>query len=258
MRVLPIAVVVLGFALSPAGAGAADHTDPAGDAGTAPDITTVTATPTPTSISFRVVVTNTTSLAEGAELFLAIDADRSAGDQHGVDFVYSLRQGGAELRTRRWSGTQHVPFASTATGGFEGGVATFVLQLAELGDPAVIGFGAIGTRGDDSDAAPGNGSWTLRLREAVRVASQAARFAPSPPRAGRAFRVATTTAKLSDGSTRVGTKTCVARAGRARLSGRGCSWRIPASARGKRLTVTVRLVVAGVGATSRTYAFRVR
>ena len=256
MRFVVVAVVALGFGITPAGA--ADHTDPAGDAGTAPDITAVSATATPTSISFRVVVANMSSLADGAELFLAIDADSGAGDQHGVDFVYSLRQGGAELRTRRWSGTQHVPFASTATGRFEGGVATFVLQLSELGDPAAIGFGAIGSRGDDSDAAPGNGSWTLRLREAVRVGALVARFAPSPPRAGRAFRVAAATAKLSDGSTRSGTRTCVARVAGARLSGRGCSWRVPASARGKRLTVAVSLRVAGVGATSRTYAFRVR
>jgi hypothetical protein len=255
---LVVAVAALGFAIFPAGAGAADHADPVGDAGTAPDITSVTATPATTSVSFRVVVANMSSLEEGAELFLAIDADPRAGDQHGVDFVYSLRQGGAELRTRRWSGSQHAPFASTAAGRFEGGVATFVLQLAELGDPAVIGFGAIGNRAGDSDAAPGNGSWTLRLREVVRVGSLVARFAPSPPRAGRPFRVAAASARLSDGSSRAGTRSCVARVAGSRLAGRGCAWRLPASARGKRLTVSVRLLVAGVGATSRTYAFRVR
>jgi hypothetical protein len=242
------------------GASAADYTDPAGDAGGAPDVTAVAVDLAGTSITFRVSVANMAELDPAAELFLAVDTDRSTrtGDRHGVDFVYSLRDGGATLRTRRWSGAQHVPFGSSATGAFAGGVATFVVQLAELGDPAAIGFGAIGTRGADADAAPGNGSWPFRLRAPLGIRSVTSRFAPVSPRAGRAFRIAASSAALNDGTTRAVRVSCVARLAGAPLAGRGCSWRLPATARGKRLTVGVRAVVPDVGAKARTYAFRVR
>jgi hypothetical protein len=251
--------VICAFAIVVSLAGAADFTDPRGDAGTAPDITAVSAIPSAQSVAFRITVANMDRLAAGSELFLAIDRDRGAvtGDQHGVDFVYSLREGGSVLRTRRWSGTQHVSFASTATGSYESGVATFVVTLEELGFPSTIGFGAIGSRAPDSDAAPGNGSWPLVLREALRVRSAAVRFAPSAPVAGRAFRVAAASGLLSDGTSRAATASCTARIAGRRLAGSRCSWRLPSSARGKPLTISVRVRVDGVGTVARAYRFRI-
>jgi hypothetical protein len=242
-------------------AAAADFSDPRGDAGTAPDITTVSATPSTESITFRVVVANMDRLAPDAELFLAVDTDRSTrtGDQHGVDFVYSLREEGSLLRTRRWSGSQHVSFPSTAAGAYQGGVATFVLQLAELGSPAAISFGAVGARGADSDAAPGNGSWPLVLRETLRVSSVTVRFAPAAPVAGKPFRVASASGTLSDGTRRAGAvAACTARIAGAALAGRRCAWRVPASARRKPLLVGVRVRVPNVGTATRTYRFSIR
>jgi opacity protein-like surface antigen len=257
-RTLALAAVVAAVLAS--SAAAADFTDPPGDAGSAPDITKVSATKTGDALQFRITVANMNALAPDAELFLPIDTDRSTatGDQHGVDFVYSLRQGGAELRTRRWTGSQHAPFASTATGGHAAGVATFVVRLAELGSPAVVGFGAVGTRGQDSDAAPANGSWAFRVRAALRLRSVAARFTPRSPRAGGAFRLTAATGRLSDGTNRSGAPSCQARLAGARLAGSGCRWRVPVGARGKQLVVSVRVRVAGVGASTRTYRFRVR
>jgi hypothetical protein len=242
--------------LTAPGAAAADFSDPAGDAGSAPDITAVSVTTTEADVTFRVSVPSTPILARDAELFLAIDADPRAGDQHGVDFVYSLR-GELPLRTRRWSGNQHVVFPSNATGRYESGVATFVVPRAELGDAAEIGFGAVGSRGADSDAAPGSGDWSLRLRAAPRVTSVVVRFAPAAPRAGRPFRVAVASARLSDRTAGRGTVTCTARIAGMRLAGRGCSWRIPAAMRGRRLTVIVRIAVPGSGAKARSFAFRI-
>lgn len=256
-----VATIGLAIAMLAApGAAAADYTDPVGDAGGAPDVAAVAVSATDTSVSFRVSIANMVELDPAAELFLAVDTDPNArtGDQHGVDVVYSLRDGGSRLRTRRWSGTQHVPFASSATGGFERGTATFVVQLAELGNPAAIGFGAIGSRGTDSDAAPGNGSWSFRLREPLRVRSVTARFAPRVPRAGQVVRVAAASVTLSDGTSRTAVPTCVARVAGARLAGRGCAWRIPVGSRGRRLTVRVRVLVPSVGATTRAYAFPIR
>lgn len=255
-----LAFVVLAAAALVPSAGAADFTDPPGDAGSAPDITRVSVTKTGAALRFEVAVANMDDLAADAELFLPIDKDRSTrtGDQHGVDFVYSLRQGGSELRTRRWTGSQHATFGSTATGSHDGGVATFVVQLTELGSPAVVGFGAVGTRGADSDAAPANGSWAFRVRAALRVRSAAVRFAPRAPRGGRVFRFASAAATLSDGTRRVAAAACKARLAGARLAGTGCRWRLPAGAKGKQLAVTVTVRVAGVGAKTKLYRFQVQ
>jgi hypothetical protein len=252
--------VTCAFAIVVSLAGAADFTDPRGDAGAAPDIVRVSATASAESIAFRIVVANMDRLAADAELFLPIDADHSAttGDQHGVDFVYSLRDGGAVLRTRRWSGAQHTPFASTATGAHVSGAATFVVRLEELGFPSTIGFGAVGSRGADSDAAPGNGSWPLELREELRVQSAAVRFAPRAPVAGRVFRVASASGRLSDGTSRAGTPSCAAKIADKQLARSRCSWRLPSTARGRPLTINVRVRVDGVGAVTRAFRFRIR
>ena len=72
MRVLAVTGVLAGVALAASSAGAVDRSDPAGDAGIAPDITSVSATPSPGEVAFRVVVANMSVLEDGAELFLAV------------------------------------------------------------------------------------------------------------------------------------------------------------------------------------------
>jgi hypothetical protein len=253
---LALSALIATFA-SPARA--AEHSDAAGEAGAAPDIARVSVEPTESALTFRIVLAAADPLADGGELFLALDADGSAatGDRHGVELVYSLRAGGLELRARRWSGVEHAPFTSSATGRVEGAVVTFVVQRAELGSPAAIGFGAVGVRGSDADAAPENGSWAFRLRETARVSSVQARWPAAGPVAGRTFRLLGASGRLSDGTTRRGAATCRARLAGRLLPGRGCRWLLPPQAKGRRLAVTVRLRVAGVGTATRTLRFRV-
>jgi hypothetical protein len=245
----PVAVLAAAAAIATSNAGAVSHQDARGDAGSAPDITSVSVEPSGSSLAFRIsFVEPGAPLDGGGELFLALDAG-ATGDQHGVDHVYSLRAGGAELRARRWTGSEHAPFASTATARLEPGAATFVVDLAELGSPEVIGYGAVGARGSDLDAAPENGSWQLRLREAVRVSAVNASWSPRRPTAGRPFRVVAASATMSDGTQRRGTFTCSARLAGRMLGAGGCRWRMPSGARGKRLTVQLRIELDGAAAT---------
>jgi transposase len=254
----PVIAVVAVAAVSIAAGGAATFSDPRGDSGSAPDVTEVAVERAGAVLEFRVAVANMSALAPRAELHLAIDADRNAGDRHGVDHVYTLREAGAALRARRWNGTVLEPFTSSARAEFVDGVARYAVELAELGSPDAIGFGVVGVKEDDSDAAPGNGSWTFRLVAAPRLTSLAARFSPRVPRAGRPFRLLSATGTSSDGTTRRVKATCRARLAGAALASRGCRWRLSPAARGKQLVVVVTARIAALGSVTRQYRFRVR
>src|SRR5512139_4279497 len=68
-------VVALGFLLTPTGSAELSYSDPAGDAGTAPDITRVTVSDVAEVITFDVAV----RLVPGSALLAALDTDRNLG-----------------------------------------------------------------------------------------------------------------------------------------------------------------------------------
>jgi hypothetical protein len=215
----------------------AAFSDPAGDAGGAPDVTSVRIEAQGSSLRVAIRVAGFTG---DARLYVPLDVDdgTSTGDRDGVDFVAYAEPGGrAELR--RWNGSRFAALAGVAPAVTAGdGLVEVDVPAGGLGLGPVLAFGVVAARGDDADAVPDNGRLRYRLAPAVAV-----RFAPAAPAAGRRFAVRVTGARQI---------ACEARVGTRRLRG-ACAWTVPASARGRRLVVTVR-----VDGRARVYRFRVR
>jgi len=217
---------------------AATFQDPQGDAGTAPDITSVTVSGDRTGeMSFSMPLDG---FDGEAQLFVAIDIDGSSatGDRNGIEVVLDARPGGS-VRIRRWNGSELVPFTEAATSfSYTAGVATFRIDAPYLGLYPFIGFGVVSVRGSSTDAAPNSGSYRYRAAPPLLV-----RFVPPRPVAGRRFTLRAPGAAYVSCSAVLGGKALP----------RGCVWKLPRSARGKALVV--RVVVDGE---SRTFRFRVR
>ena len=283
MRSFFIATVVGAFALLPASAGgvseraAANRTvfeDSRGEQpAPAPDITNVVVSNTNAGlISFQINVLNRVSLSEDMLVVIDIDADNNprTGDPEssGADYAIQLFQGSADLF--RWDGQNFTrrqgdpPQTSLI---FQG--LTIKINASELGNTKQFNFATFvitGIRVDRTtgdvdfsqargDIAPdlGHGLWkyavkTTPLRLNVR------RFSVSAARAGGTL-TARMVAVRNDTGARLtgGTVTCVATVGGARLVGRGrfvgsearCTWRIPASARGKVLRGSITVSFEG-------------
>ena len=208
-------VILLLLAGAPAGtAAAATFHDPRGDAGGAPDITTVTALVTRSAL--RVSIETAAAPAwRGAVARLLIDVDGDARR----DITYRV---GVDHRrvTREAEGDEH---PTTASAELTGSRLTFTVPLAELGGVARIGFSVETQHGDAEDRAPNAITpWPLVLR------STTVRFSPARPAHGRLFTV-------------TGGTDCVARVGGVRLQG-ACGWLVPRTAKGKVLVVTITVV----------------
>ena len=212
----------------------ASWTDPAGDAAGGPDVTRVQASVDGVRATF-VVATSSAAGWDGAVAFVKLDTTAGAGDATGVDHELTLHSLHDRVTHERWSGTGwEVVEPSGATFTLSGSTLTIGVPLAELGDPATISF-VVQTRGPaGGDDAPDTGTW--KLATAPRLV---ARFTPAVPLHGKLFTVG-------------GVASCVVKVGGTTLPG-GCRPRIPASARGKALTVTVR-----ANGQSRAYRFTVR
>jgi hypothetical protein len=213
--------------------------DPQGDAGTAPDVTSVTVDGNRTGeMSFRVPLA---SFDGDAQLFVAIDRDAASdtGDRNGIEFVLEARPDGS-ARVRQWDGSAFVPFAEAATTfSYTAGVATFRIDAPYLGLLTFMRFGVVSTRGSSTDAAPDNGTYRYRAAPPM-----IARFVPRRPVAGKRFTFS------SPGAAYV---YCYAALGGQRIRGDACMWKLPRSARGKAFVVQV-----SVDGELRTFRFRVR
>jgi hypothetical protein len=140
------------FVLAPgAGAGVADgsaaYSDAVGDAGDAPDISTVTLSHSAGVLVIHVAVANRSALRvpDQAGVFLDVDPDASTGAPqpqfYGSDVLLELF-GDGRFWQRRWNGTtfplEPVPSASYRAEWAAG--YRFSIALEELGAPKKIGF----------------------------------------------------------------------------------------------------------------------
>jgi hypothetical protein len=220
-------------------AGATTFQDPPGDAGAAPDLTSVTVGGNRTGeMSFRVPLAG---FDGDAQLFVAIDSDGSSatGDRNGVEFVMDVRPDG-NVRVRNWNGSEFVPFTEAATSfSYAAGVAMFRIDAPYLGLLTFMRFGVVSTRGSSTDAAPNSGAYRYRAAPPMIV-----RFVPRRPVAGKRFSFS------SPGAAYV---YCYASLGGKRIRGEACTWKLPRSARGKAFVVQV-----SVDGELRTFRFRVR
>ena len=258
---IPFACVLGLLLFGAAGANAAQtFTDASGDAkGAAADVTQVAVSNDfDGKITFSITFANRTSLDADDQLFIYLDADKNGSTgPNGTEYAIGVRSTGAEL----FQGTDSTFTAAPAsTLGTADGGRTIRINRSDLG--ATIGFtfyvvSTLASDGTARDDAPDTSAWAYDLELKPVLATLAARFSPAKPKAGRPFRLAATTLRVEDGTrVKADSITCVAKLNGRRLAGR-CSWRIPASAKGKRLVVTLTAHYKRAVATFTPWRFRV-
>lgn len=254
--VLGAMVALLLFGASGAGA-ASTFTDPQGDAvAGAADITQlVVSNDLDGNVTFAVTLADRTTFTADDLLFILLNTDKdSSTGVSGFDFAIVVASDGAALV--RASGTTFVPAPQT-TLTLADNNKTIKINRSELGDATGFAVGVLTLldSNDAADDAAGPFAYELELKPVLDTL--AAKFAPAKPRHGKVFRLATTNLRLDDGTAvKADSITCVAKLNGKRLAGR-CSWRIPANAKGKQLSVTLTAHYQGVSATFTPWRFRV-
>jgi hypothetical protein len=257
--------------VTPAATAPLDQTynDPVGDAqGGAPDLSLVTVSNVKNTISFRIVASQATLNADST-VYLNLDTDRNpatgAPDTLGTDYYFALfvDNGQPVYDFARWTGTgwdHNTPYSTVHTS-YSGG-ASITVDRSELGNTSSFNFWArswqdVSETEHNIDDAPNDGTWTYRLTApGATVTAVGQTPVPYPPKAGRAFTMRVPYVRLSNGKrAKPSSYTCNARVGAAKLRGAGrggCTFRIPANARGKTLAV---VITARYGTSAKTTSF---
>lgn len=275
-RLLCVAAVALALAAPPvAGAAPTTYSDPTGDNGVAADVSSVTVEsgsdgylhikPTVANIQFPSPVP--------ASVVVGLDTDRSGstGGPGGADYILGFDFQGITFFFGKWDGSNYVNPGNPQLGdarviaGSSG--VEFQIRPAGLGGVTAFNFvvyAGTGTAdgGFDFDFAPDVGSWLFEVKQVLTVETVTATFAPAAPRAGRVFQAPVVLLTLSDGTTITARSyRCLAKLGGKLLRGTGrggCTFKLPKSAKGKRLVVTLSVTYDGVTDTFEPYVFKVR
>jgi hypothetical protein len=275
MRKVLLLVATAALALSAAQVARADasFTDPAGDSGTAPDVTAVTASNDTAGFLTFTVRTNQAALAADAILDIAFDTDQNPDTGgSGVEYLFLISAGGWEFL--RWDGTKFVAAgAASANGSYANGLATFKVSKADLGGVTQFTFWADAFQFDANrnliaeDTAPnGTEAYIYALSKPLTLRAATATATPARPAAGKAFTVGTRVTRGDNGAALAsGTVSCTVRVGTAPLRATGrvsngvalCAMRIPKTAKGKLVRVTVKVTFQGVS-TTKTFSARVK
>lgn len=257
-RIILLGAMLALLLFGASGAGAAStFTDPQGDAvAGAADITqVVVSNDLDGNITFAVTLVDRTTFTSDDLLLILLNTDKNTSTGvSGVDFVIGAASTGAVVL--RASGTTFAPAPQT-TLTLADNNKTIKINRSELGDTS--GFVGVAVTALDSNEAADDtaGPFTYDLELKPVLDTLAAKFAPAKPKHGKVFRLATTNLRLEDGTVvKADSITCVAKLNGKRLAGR-CSWRIPANAKGKQLSVTLTARYQGVSATFTPWRFRV-
>ena len=292
---LGVAALFLGCIAWPATAAAssqgADHTravsansqtftDPTGDSGNAPDVTTVVVSNDDNGqVTFVITLANRPVLTD--QDFLSIFADTNGNPSDGAagaDFLIGISNTGAALFSAV-GGTLTPVSAASFSGSFANGVQTVSVNKADIGNPTQINFQILSS-GDNvtsvPEFAPDGGTWSYQVAIATPVGPTGStgpppvRLAAAKPQlskavAGKPFTVSTVVTNNGEGVK--GTVGCAAKLGGKPLTGARamstaagkatCSWRLPGNAHGKPLSGTIKETYQGK-AISRSFSTRVR
>jgi hypothetical protein len=243
-------------------ASSGEYTDPAGDSGTAGDITAVTVAGDKASgqLLFRISGTNVVS-SETIPLILEIDSDANplTGDisVNGSDYEFDVDN--TSYGFFHWNGSDWVPTPDLSVQIF-GGPSQIQISVnrSELGNTAVFNFFALSFNITDRafDGAPNQGEFNYSFdANGPQIISVDIKKTPAAgPKAGKRFVIVPTGLKLPpDGQLTPPTilpesYSCTAKLGTKRLaSGKGvCSIAIPKKkAKGKKLTVLLTVKYQG-------------
>jgi hypothetical protein len=288
------ALLVLAVSVPGAIAGstrAADNTqtylDSTGEDPSAPDITSLVVSNDATGlITFKINISNRTSLTSDMELdvYLDTDSNPSTGDSQsfGAEDLLVLVQGSVGLY--KWNGTDYL-FASSQSSlvfSYDATGATIRIKASDLGGTKAFNFLALAASGVTTDAsgnpdytnahadfAPDQGHGTFNFKVLTRLQLTVSTFqtTPASPKAGGTFSASLAVTENDTGAPiKSGSVACSATvAGKAvplftHLVTNGvatCMWRVPKSAKGKKLTGKVTVSLRGAS-TSKSFTVRVR
>lgn len=272
-RMLATAAVAAGAILGVAGGAAASNsdfwTDTAGDSGSAADVTRIDATNDDAgNITFRLTYGNRPgglTADDEVHIWINSDGNPSTGDQYGYEYVIGLTKGAAVLKRTTTAGLQDTP-SSTFTASADGTSAK--VNASEVGNTASFHFYvATVTQIDHSiDYAPdADGYVFVYSLTAPRPTQATVSFNPKAPKAGASVLATVVLVKLDDGSSVLGISlplTCSAtlngRRIRATVIPSACVWKLPKSAKGRRLVITITVDYQGSKKTFGPWKFTVR
>jgi hypothetical protein len=258
-----------------ANANPATYTDPAGDSGTAPDITSVVVSnDAKNQITFRVNVAQLVVPSDN-RVVIAIDSDRNGSTgTGGIDYLLIGDLSDNSFGVLHWNGSSFDDAtAATATASNDATGMTFSINSSDLGNTTAFNFWARTLHGDsvaagNHDDAPDSGSWTYQLGSAAALKLTVQLSHASKARAGKPF-VALITVARSDGSRAEVTPDdigCTATIGGRPLSNGlplavgpavGCGWQLPKKSRGKTLRASVTVNLDGATVT-KTFVARIK
>jgi hypothetical protein len=248
-------IVILAAALVLLGVGSAGATgryaDPAGDAGSGPDITSVTVAGDPSGLlTFSITLASSVANAM-ALLALDTDANPATGAGNGAEYVFLVDQTQNTYDFARWTGSDWDTDTPSSTAGVRnfGSRIDIRVNRSELGDPAMLNLAAATFAGDAvADVAPDKGQWSYSLAAGgPDLQTVQTRATPARPKAGKPFTIAATAVMLPPGVEPAAGATPDSYTCRATLRGKaipgtgvgGCSWKLPKTARGATLAVAV-------------------
>jgi hypothetical protein len=275
-----VALTALALLVVQGAAADQSFSDPAGDSGPGPDITSVVVSNDDAgTITFQVTTANRPAPTEDYTLAVELDIDSNASTgKDGSEFVLLGLGGGGTFDPvlGEYSGNSLVVrLTSSAKASYAGGVATISVSRADLRNVSAFRFwvGVDDNPDDDSnwDAAPNEGTWSYAFVTTqppppppLKLSAGKPAAMAGPAKAGGAFTVAMTVTR-SDGKPFTGAVACTAKAGAAtvRAAGRAvggsarCTMRLPKTARGKRVTGTI-TATAGTAKIAKAYGFAIR
>jgi hypothetical protein len=279
-RLLAIAFasVAAAFAAVPAAQATGSYGDATGDGRGAPDIAKVTVASDPAGqILFTINVDN---LPAGGDVrtvvFLNTDMNADSGmpDSYGADYVFGVDEQRNSYLFARWTGSDwdyDTPYSTVRIRSTTSSVSISV-NRSELGNTSEFNFWTRTIAGDISaqqvDDAPDEGVWNYSLAaNGPNILEVLVRATPAAgPKAGATFSLTPAGLKLPvTGEPGALMPVPESYSCKATLKGRpvagsgtgGCSWKLPKSARGKKLVVVLSVSYQGT-TKSVPFSYRVR
>jgi hypothetical protein len=270
-RAILVALALAALAL-PAGSSAsvtnhgnpAQTPDPIGDSGTAPDISSVLiGNNLARTIRFEITIANRTTLIQDSDLIAVfVDVDRNGTTDYEI---HAFGNTGLEMVRPTASGAERVAAPSLARIWDTTGKLTIRVSSADLGNASsfdyYVGTGVLsgGTAAIQDYAPDGNVVFVYEL--STPHIDGVAPLLSAKPRAGKKFRVAGASVHFeTNEESRAESVRCSAKLAGKALRGTGnggCTFALPRSAKGKRLSLTITATFQGQSATI-TSSLRVR
>jgi hypothetical protein len=207
------------------------------------------------NVTFRIDIPNRPALRERTELRIFIDADEDdttgQADLGGIEFFLAYTRIGVGSVSvpgfflGHWNGATFEVLTPESLSASDSGGVTFTINVADLGQISTFDFwvGVLesGLAGDFAPAAPEAFPYQLTLPPSIADALVPTSFPAA--KAGTAFSARGIRLLLDNGeAVAPDTMRCVLKiAGKALKPSGSCRWRIPLSARGKRLSLAVTL-----------------